>query len=81
MKVMRGAWVAEYDPTRADREQLLHPMDRNIERSDVYADLSWGDPVRAIGEPWIPSWLMRGAAAGIVAMNIGDLVFPVRASS
>jgi hypothetical protein len=78
VNVVRGAWVAKYDPTRAEREQLLDPMDRSVEHSDVFADFSWANPGKAIGEPWIHSWLMRGARGGIASMDIGDLVFPVR---
>jgi hypothetical protein len=78
--MVRGAWVAKYDPTHADREKQLDPVDRRFGRSDVYADYSWADPGRALGEPWIHSWLMRGAVAGIAKMDVGDLVFPVRTS-
>lgn len=78
VKVVRGAWVAKYDPTRAEREKLLGPMEQLVEHSDVYADFSWADPGKAIGEAWIHSWLMRGAGRGIASMDIGDLVFPVR---
>ena len=69
---------AKYNPTRAEREQLLDPMDRSVEHSDVFADFSWADPGKAIGEPWIHSWLIRGGRGGIASMDIGDLVFPVR---
>jgi hypothetical protein len=78
IKVVRGAWIAKYDPKRAEREQLLNPMDRSVDNSDVFTDVAWADPGRAVGEPWIHSWLMRGASAGIPAMDVGDLVFPVR---
>lgn len=78
IKVVRSAWIAKYDPTRAERERLLDPLDRSVDSSDVFSDVAWADPGRALGEPWIHSWLMRGAAAGIPDMDVGDLVFPVR---
>jgi hypothetical protein len=44
----------------------------------VYVDYPWRRPADALQAPWIHSWLMRGAAAGIAAMDIGDLVIPMR---
>lgn len=76
--LQRGAWVAKYDPTRAERERQLDPTERDVEHSDVFADFSWDDPTTAIGEPWIHSWLMRGAGVAIPRMDVGDLVFPMR---
>lgn len=76
--MVRRAWVAKYDPARAEREKRLPAAQRSVERSDVFADYSWGDPGLAVGEPWINSWLMRGAPAGIASMDIGDLVFAAR---
>lgn len=78
LQVVRGAWVAKWDPRRAERERSLPPNERSVDQSDVYADFSWGDPGKAIGEPWIHSWLMRGAKKGIACMDVGDLVFAVR---
>lgn len=78
LKIVRGAWIAKYNPTRAERERHLDPSDRTVDRSDVFSDFSWADPGRAIGDPWIHSWRMRGAGSAIPSMDIGDLVFAVR---
>jgi hypothetical protein len=78
LKVVRSAWIAKYDPTRAEREKRLDPVDRSVEHSDVFRDVSWADPGKALGEPWIHSWLMRGAGNGIPQLDYGDLVFAMR---
>jgi hypothetical protein len=75
---MRIAWVAKYDPLRATREKALPPAQRTVSQSDVFTDYSWGDPDLALDEPWIKSWLMRGAPAAIAGMRSGDLVFATR---
>jgi hypothetical protein len=78
IRLARRAWIAKYDPTRAEREKQLDPMDRTIEHSDVFADPSWSDPAKALGEPWLHSWLMRGAAKLLPDVAFGDLVFVIR---
>ncbi len=78
IKLARRAWVAKYDPTRAEREKLLDPMDRKVGHSDVYFDPSWGDPAKALEEPWIHSPLMRGAAEALPDVAFGDLIFLMR---
>lgn len=78
VQVVRGAWVAKYDPRRAVRESVLPAADRTVAQSDVFEDYRWGQPGLALREPWIHSWLMRGAGEGIEAMDVGDLVFPMR---
>lgn len=77
VEVVRGAWVAKYDPTRADRE-AAGPSDPSVDVSDVYYDYPWGSPTGALAEPWIHSHLMRGAPAAIPRMDFGDLVFAMR---
>lgn len=69
--VERGAWVAKYNPNRAD-------YDDEIYHSDVFRDFEWADRVRALEEPWIHSQFMRGAAQAIPRMHEGDLVFAIR---
>jgi hypothetical protein len=78
LRVVRSAWVAKYDPNRAEREKLLDPIDRSVGHSDVFRDVSWADPRKALAEPWIHSSLMRGAGVGIPQLDYGDLIFPMR---
>lgn len=76
--VVRNTWLAKYDPRRAERERQKPARDRQVNRSDVWQDFAWGDPGRALGEPWVCSWLMRGAGNAIGHMSPGDLVFVTR---
>lgn len=75
---VRRAWIAKYDPRRAEREKHLDPLERTVDNSDVFHDFTWDRPDVAISEPWIHSWLMRGAGGGIARMDLGDLVLPLR---
>lgn len=76
--VVRGGWVAKYDPTRAEREKHLPAADRAVENSDAWHDFAWSAPAVALNEPWIHSWLMHGAVKGLNTAQPGDLVFVMR---
>jgi len=53
-------------------------LQRQIANSDVWRDFDWGRPSRALAEPWVSSWLLRGAPEGLLAAQVGDLVFVLR---
>ncbi|MGJ9402891.1 hypothetical protein [Arthrobacter sp. KK5.5] len=76
--VVRGAWVAKYNPTRAQEEAQLPAADRTVVASDVWQDFEWANPSRAITDPWINSKLMRGSKEELEKANPGDLVFVMR---
>jgi hypothetical protein len=78
VEVVRGAWVAKFNPKRAQKEAHRSAADRDVVSSDVWRDYEWGDPCRAMMEPWIHSWLMHRSEDGLKVANRGDLVFVMR---
>ncbi|MGJ9402428.1 hypothetical protein [Arthrobacter sp. KK5.5] len=78
VEVVRAAWVAKYNPTRAQQEAHLPVADPSVLASDVWQDFEWADPLEAIRDPWINSQLMRGSKEELEKANPGDLVFVMR---
>lgn len=69
--VVRGAWIAKFDPNLAD-------IDCRFAMSDPYWDFPWGTPADALRVSWIQSDELLGAKSGLQAAQEGDLVFPMR---
>jgi hypothetical protein len=78
VEVVRGAWVAKFNPKRAQKEVHRPAADRDVVSSDAWRDYKWGDPSQAMKEPWINSWLMQRSEDGLKVANRGDLVFVMR---
>ncbi len=71
ISLCRNAWVAKYNPTRAN-------TDASVGASDVYNDFPWGDPAAAIADPWIHSERMRSVSGAANNIGLGDLIFAMR---
>ena len=78
MEVVRGAWVAKFNPKRAQKEAHRPAANRDVVASDVWWDYKWADPSQAMMEPWIHSWLMHLSEDGLRVVNRGDLVLVMR---
>lgn len=71
IEMIRGAWVAKFDPARGQR-------DPDVGESDPFLGYPWEDPEQASMESWLHRGLMRGLASKSEDVQPGDLVFVLR---